>query len=127
MLAHPDVNCVFSPWEYIGAVLPDKRFPTYDPETIHAVHQIPAWSAFTRELWDAMNGHDENAGVIGADWDFFVRASVAGVLRPHQLDRPYLKLRVRQDRKSLSEESHWPTLHRHLCGVAGKPVPEWAQ
>lgn len=125
--ANTDANCVFSPWSYIGGVLPDKRFPDYDPETIHAVHQIPAWSAFTRELWDAMNGHDENAGVIGADWDFFVRASVAGVLRPHQLDRPYLKLRVRQDRKSLSEQSHWPTLHRHLCGVAGKPVPEWAQ
>lgn len=123
---NPDANCVFSPWSYINGALPDKRFPDYDPSTVHAVHQVPAWSAYTRELWDAMNGHDTNAG-IGADWDFFVRASVAGVLRPHQLDRPYLSLRVRQDRKSLSEESHWPTLHRHLCTVARKPVPEWAQ
>jgi len=124
---HPDANCVFSPWSYIGGVLPDKRFPDYDRATMHAVHQIPAWSAITRELWDAMNGHDVNAGVIGSDWDFFMRASVAGVLRPVQLDRPYLKLRVRQGRKSLSEQSHWPTLHRHLCTVAGQPVPEWAQ
>lgn len=125
--AHPYANCIFSPWGYIGGVLPDTRFPDYDPNTVHAVHQIPAWSAITTALWNALGGHDEQAGVIGSDWDFFVRASVAGLLRPHQLDRPYIALRVRQGRKSLSEQSHWPTLHGHLCRVAGKPVPAWAQ
>lgn len=125
--AHPDVNCIFSPWQWIDH--PEKgvkRFPDYDPETFHAVHQIPAWHAQRRELWEAVGLQDEH--MTAADWDWLMRACVTGLLRPHQLDRPYLSLRVREGkRKSQSDEVHWPSLHRHLCGIAGKPVPAWAQ
>lgn len=123
----PDVNLIFSPWQWIGH--PErgvKRFPDYDPETVHAVHQIPAWHAFARELRASVG--DQHEGIIAADWDWIVRASMSRMLRPYQLDRPYLSLRVRDgDRKSQSDEVHWPELHRHLCQLVGKPVPEWAQ
>ena len=122
---HPDVNLIFSPWQWIGhSEKGIKRFPAFDAETCHAVHQIPAWSAFTRELWDEVGGHDET--MIAADWDWVVRAREH--IRAVQLDRPHIALRVRTGvRKSQSEEVNWPTLHRHLCGLAGKPVPAWAQ
>src|SRR5689334_11497351 len=61
--AHPEANLIFSPWQWLGH--PEKgvkRFPSYDPETVHQIHQLPAWSAFTRELWDALGGHDPKAG-----------------------------------------------------------------
>jgi glycosyltransferase involved in cell wall biosynthesis len=123
---HPDANLIFSPWQWIGH--PEKgvkRFPAFDTETCHAVHQIPAWAAFTRQLWDDVGGHDE-AVPIASDWDWVVRARKA--LQPVQLQQPMISLRVREGaRKSQSDEVHWPTLHRHLCGLAGKPVPEWAQ
>lgn len=124
---HPEANCIFSPWQWLGH--PERgvhRFPDYDPASVHAVHQVPAWHAFPRELWEALGGHDSRAG-IGTDWDWVVRASVQGLLRPYQLDRPYLALRVREGRRSLSEQSHWPSLHRHLCGIADQPVPAWAR
>lgn len=124
--ASPHANLIFSPWSYIGGVKPDKRFPDYDPETMHAVHQIPAWHAQRRELWDAVGPQDQH--MTAADWDWLLRASVGGVLRPVQLERPYISLRVRPpSRVTQSEEVHWPSLHRRLCGIAGKPVPDWAQ
>lgn len=123
-LRNPAVNCIFSPWQYIGK--PGvKFFPTFDPETAHAVHQIPAWHAFTRELRTAVGDYDET--MTAADWDWVMRAVVSGWLHPLQLDRPYLSLRVRTDRKSQSDEVNWPSLHRHLCEIARKPVPTWAR
>jgi glycosyltransferase involved in cell wall biosynthesis len=122
---HPDVNLIFSPWQWIGH--PEKgvkRFPAFDKETCHAVHQIPAWSAFTRELWEDIGGHDET--MIAADWDWVVRARHA--INSVQLREPMIALRVREGvRKSQSDDVHWPTLHRHLCQLAGKPVPAWAK
>lgn len=124
--AHPNANLIFSPWQWIAH--PEKgikRFPAFDPETCHAVHQIPAWAAFTRELWAASGGHDE-AVPIASDWDWVVRSR--HLLRPVQLAEPAIALRVRSgERKSQSDEVHWPTLHRHLCLIAGKPVPTWAK
>lgn len=120
----PDANLIFSPWAYIDDVRPPKRFPAFNPETCHAEHQIPAWSAITRELWEDAGPQDEQ--MIAADWDWVVRAR--RLIRAHQLDRPYIRLRVREGaRQTQSDEVHWPTLHRHLCGLAGKPVPAWAQ
>jgi glycosyltransferase involved in cell wall biosynthesis len=122
---NPHANCIYSPWSYIDGVLPDKRFPRFDPETCHAEHQMPAWRAITRELWDLVGPENESIR-IGSDWEWPVRAR--HVLNAVQLDRPYLALRVRTGvRKSQSEEVNWPALHRHLCQLAGKPVPRWAQ
>jgi glycosyltransferase involved in cell wall biosynthesis len=121
---HPDANLVFSPWRWLSH--PEKgvqRFPAFDAERCHATHMIPAWHACRRDLWDAIGGHDESVP-IASDWDWVVRARYQ--LRPVQLDRPYNGLRVRNGRKSQSDEVHWPTLHRHLCEVANKPVPSWA-
>lgn len=122
--ANPEANLIFSPWEYINNALPPKRFPAFDPETCHAVHQVPAWSAITRELWDDAGPHDET--MIAADWDWVVRSR--RLIQPHQLDRPYIALRVREGgRLTQSAEVHWPTLHRRLCETVNKPVPDWAQ
>jgi hypothetical protein len=85
---------------------------------MHTVHQIPAWKAITRELWEQVGPEDQTIR-IGSDWSWALRASLAGVLRPLQLDRPYLSLRVRDgDRKSQSDEVDWPALHGHLVGMA---------
>lgn len=122
--ANPDANLIFSPWQYIGGKPEPKRFPAFDPETCHAVHQIPAWSAITRELWDDAGPHNET--MIAADWDWVVRAR--RLIQPVQLDRPYISLRVRDGgRLTQSAEVHWPTLHRHLCEISGHSAPDWAQ
>ena len=122
--ANPRANLIFSPWEYIDGNREPKRFPDFDPETCHAVHQIPAWSAIRRDLWESSGGHDET--MIAADWEWVVRNREKIV--PVQLDKPYIRLRVRDGaRKTQSEEVHWPTLHRRLCELADKPVPNWAR
>ena len=123
---HPNANLIFSPWSFIGGAKPDKRFPDYDPETVHAVHQLPAWHAVTRDLLDRVGAFNED--IIAADWDWLMRASLTGALVPYQLDRPYIALRVRDGaRKTQSEEVHWPRLHAHLCRLANKPIPAWAK
>jgi len=124
--ANPDANCVFSPWAWIDH--PEKgeqHFPAFDPATCHAVHQVPAWRAITRPLWELVGRENESIR-IGSDWEWPVRAR--HVLRIVQLERPYLALRVRDgERTSQSDEVHWPSLHRHLCGIVGAPVPPWAK
>lgn len=123
---YPNVNLIFSPWQWIDH--PEKgikRFPTFDAERCHAVHMIPAWSAVRRELWTESGGHSE-AVPIASDWDWVVRSRA--MIRAVQLTEPKISLRVRPPSRLLqSEEVHWPTLHRHLCGLAGKPVPAWAR
>lgn len=122
---HPHANCIFSPWQWIGH--PEKgvkRFQAFDPETCHAVHQVPAWCAITRELWQAIGQYDE--GLIAADWEWVVRKRYD--IRAHQLERPYISLRVRDGaRVTQSEEVHWPSLHRLFCEMVGKPIPTWAK
>jgi glycosyltransferase involved in cell wall biosynthesis len=117
--ANPDVNCIYSPVRFIGH---PKRgtwtYPPYAPTRIHEMHQIPGWRAFTRELWDAVGPENETCG-IGSDWEWIVRASVKGALRPHQLDRPYLSVRVREHgRVTQSDTGDRPALLRHLAGLA---------
>ena len=123
--ANPNANCIYSPWSYIGGVLPDKRFPDFEPDNCHAIHMVPAWRAIARELWDLVGPENESIR-IGSDWEWPVRAR--HVLCPVQLDRPYIALRVRGgERKSQSEEVNWPRLHAHLCRLANKPIPAWAK
>lgn len=124
---HPDANCIYSPRRWIGhAEMGERRYPEYNPDTVHEQVQIPGWRAFTRELWDALGGEDERIR-IGADWDWAVRASALGIFRPLQLDRAYLSIRIRgPGRKSQSEEVDWRSLYRHLCRVNGKPIASWA-
>lgn len=124
--ANPDANLIYSPWQWIDH--PEKGvkvFPRFDPETCHQAHQVPAWHAFTRELWTSVGPQDEGIR-IGADWEWIVRGRHA--IKPVQLDRPYLSLRVRTGaRKSQSDEVDWHALHHRLCEVAGKPAPAWAK
>ena len=122
--ANPSCNCIYSPWEYMGGVRPAKRFPSFNPETCHEQHQMPAWRAITRELWEQVGPENETIR-IGADWEWPVRAR--HLLKPVQLDRPYLSLRVRPPgRLSQSEEVNWRELYRTLCRVADKPIAGWA-
>lgn len=111
---HPEVNCIFSPFHWMGQ--PERGvqiFPPYDPPTIARVYQIPAWKAITWDLWDAI-GEDESVG-HGADWDWAVRASVRGLLRPYQLEQPYLSLRVRPPgRVTSSLLADMPALRKHM-------------
>jgi glycosyltransferase involved in cell wall biosynthesis len=114
--ANPDVNCIYSPVRFIGH--PAKgtwTYPTYDPLSVHQQHQIPGWRAFTRELWDAVGPENTTCG-IGSDWEWIVRASVAGVLHPRQLTRPYLSVRIREHgRVTQSDTGDRPALLRHLA------------
>jgi glycosyltransferase involved in cell wall biosynthesis len=116
--ADPSVNCIYSPVRFIGH--PEKgtwTYPTYDPLSVHQQHQIPGWRAFTRELWDAVGPENPNCG-IGSDWEWIVRASVAGVLHPRQLSRPYNSLRIRErGRVTQSDTGDRPALLRHLAGL----------
>jgi glycosyltransferase involved in cell wall biosynthesis len=112
---HPEANCIYSPVRFIGH---PKRgtwtYPPYSPKRIHSQHQIPGWRAFTRELWDAVGPENETCG-IGSDWEWIVRASVTGALRPHQLSRPYLSVRVREHgRVTQSDTGDRPALLRHF-------------
>ena len=123
---HPYANCIFSPWQWIDH--PEKgikHFPVFDHTRCFAVHMIPAWRAITRELWEKVGPENESIR-IGADWEWPVRARHH--LRPIQLDRPYISLRVREDgRRSQSDEVEWPRLHGHLCRIAGVEPPAWAR
>lgn len=119
--AHPDCNCIFSPWEHMddGRV---QRFPLYDPATMIDVHQIPGIRAVRRDLWEATGGEDE-AIPAGADWDWAVRASMCGMV-PRQLERPYVRIRPRTNRPSLSSQVDFPRLTAHMR--AHRPGA-WAQ
>jgi glycosyltransferase involved in cell wall biosynthesis len=88
---HPEVNCIFSPWQWEGARHEVQVFPAYDPATMIAVHQIPGLRAVRIDLWKRTGGEDPRFPV-GADWEWAVRASLAG-LKPLQLDHPYLHVR----------------------------------
>jgi glycosyltransferase involved in cell wall biosynthesis len=112
---HPEANCIYSPVRFIGH---PKRgtwtYPPYSPKRIHSQHQIPGWRAFTRELWQQVGPENETCG-IGSDWEWIVRASATGALRPHQLDRPYLSVRVREaGRVTQSDTGDRPALLRHF-------------
>jgi glycosyltransferase involved in cell wall biosynthesis len=114
MKNEPGANCIFSPWQWIDH--PDrgvKVFPPYDPATICDVHQIPNWRAVPVSFWNRVGGEDATIK-RGSDWDWNVRASLTGELRPFQLDKPYVSLRVRTDRPSESELVHMPSLRRHV-------------
>lgn len=123
---HPGTNCIFSPWQWIDhPALGTKRFPVFDRMSCHAVHMIPAWRAITPALWHAVGPENESIR-IGADWEWPVRARYH--LRPVQLERPYISLRVRdQGRVSQSDEVDWPRLHKHLCEITGVQPPAWAR
>lgn len=126
--ADPSVNCVFSPVRFIGH--PEKgtwTYPAYDPRRVHEVLYVPGWRAFTRELWEKLGG--EWTGIDqGSDWEWICRASVQGLLRPKQLPRSYLAVRVREgERKSQSDLGHWPTLHARMCELMYARVPQWAK
>lgn len=129
--ANPGVNCIFSPMRYIDH--PDKgtwTYPAFDPKHVHEVLYVPGWRAFTRELWDA-NGpeYTELPGVgAGADWEWICRASVLGHLKPYQLSRSHVSLRVRPpERTTQSELGHWSSLHARMCELMYTPIPRWAQ
>jgi glycosyltransferase involved in cell wall biosynthesis len=119
--AHPEANCIYSPVRFIGH--PGRGtwvYPPYAPKRIHQQHQIPGWRALTRELWAEVGEENTECG-IGADWEWIVRASVKGVLRPHQLDRPYLNVRVRErGRVSQSDQGDRPALLRHFSTLVGR-------
>jgi hypothetical protein len=79
---------------------------------------VPGWRAFTRELWDAVGPENPHCG-IGADWEWIVRASVKGLLSPHQLERPYNSIRIRENgRITQSDTGDRPALRRHLASLA---------
>jgi glycosyltransferase involved in cell wall biosynthesis len=119
--ANPDVNCIFSPVTFIGH--PRRgvfTYPRYDARHAHQHLMVPGWRAFTRELWDAV-GPENNTCGIGADWEWIVRASVAGVLKPHQLERPYNSIRIRENgRITQSDTGDRPALRRHLATLVSR-------
>lgn len=126
--ARPEVNLIFSPWRWIDH--PEKgtfHFARFNPRAVHTELQISSWRAFTRDLWATVGEESTTCGP-GSDWHWAVRAALSGALRPHQLDRPYIALRVRNGaRRSASEEGHWPTICAHLCGLLGLTPPVWAK
>jgi hypothetical protein len=124
--ANPDVNCIFSPVSFIGH--PKKgvwTYPPYDATRAHERLMVPGWRAITRELWDAVGPENTTCG-IGSDWEWIVRASVKRALRPHQLPRPYLSVRIRErGRVTMSDSGDRPALLRHLAGLHGGAMEDW--
>lgn len=110
----PFVNCIFSPARFIDH--PEKGVWFYPPYVAHEAHlrlMVPGWRAFTRGLWEALGG--EWTGINqGSDWEWIVRASAKGILRPHQMQRSYLSLRVRMDRVAESDKADKPRLQSRL-------------
>lgn len=122
---HPRANCIFSPARYINRP-GTYTYPDYDPTRTHEKLFVPGWRAFTRELWNAVGPENTDIGP-GSDWEWICRASVKGMLRPHQLHRSYNALRVRTDRKAQSDMGNWNQLHARMCQLMKKPVPRWAR
>jgi len=126
--SNPTVNLIFSPVRFLDH--PEKGtwvYPNFDPKRVHQTLLVPGWRAFTRELWDA-NGPEWTGINQGSDWEWVCRATVKGLLKPYQLARPYLSVRVREgERKTQSELGHWPTLHARMCELMYAQVPPWAQ
>jgi glycosyltransferase involved in cell wall biosynthesis len=122
----PNVNLIFGPVRFIDH--PEKgvwRYPPFDPKRVHQQLMVPGWRAFTRELWEAV-GPEYTGMNQGSDWEWVCRATVKGVLRPYQLPRPHLALRVREGRTSQSELGDWSTLHARMCEMMYQPIPRWA-
>lgn len=109
-------NCIFSPAKFIGQ-RGEWHYPKYNPAKVHVELQVPGWRAFTRDLWTALGGEYEGMGA-GSDWEWVVRASVQGLLRPYQLPTPKLARRIRNNRKSQSDMTD-PQLHPRLRALAG--------
>ena len=113
----PDVNCIFSPARFIGH--PQKGiyvYPPYNAREAHLRLMVPGWRAFTRELWTMLGG--EWTGINqGSDWEWIVRASAAGILRPHQMHRSYLSLRIRTERVAESDRADKPALSARLHAI----------
>lgn len=84
----PEVNCIFSPWQWIGHRRDMYDFAPYTGDRrMLTEHQIPGIRAVRRDLWRALGGEDESIE-IGADWDWAVRASVRGLLEPYKHPTP---------------------------------------
>jgi glycosyltransferase involved in cell wall biosynthesis len=94
--ADPARNCIFSPWQWFGGRHDVHRFPPFQLATMATEHQIPGIRAVRRDLWDATKGEDTSYPV-GSDWEWAARAAMAGLLVPHQLDRPYVHVRHHGD------------------------------
>lgn len=120
----PTANYIFSPWKWIGdAERGVQTFTPYNPARVAYEHQVPNWAMLKMQLWQDTGGFDRSMGA-GADWDWVVRASLMQLLRPYQLPRPYLSLRVRTDRKSESDTVDFAKLFAHMR--SHKPG-EWAK
>jgi glycosyltransferase involved in cell wall biosynthesis len=114
----PEVNCIFSPARFIDH--PEKDTYVYPPYVAHESHlrlMVPGWRAFTKGLWKALGGEWTEIG-RGSDWEWIVRASVKGLLRPHQMQRSYLAMRIRTERTSESDLVDKQALQRRLNYLA---------
>lgn len=113
---HPDVNCIYSSWQWIGARSDQYHFAPYTGDRRMLVeHQIPGIAAFRRDLWETLGGLDESVG-IGADWDFAVRGAARGILRPHKHPEPLWLVRDHGPHvKRLSAQCDHKALRAHMA------------
>lgn len=115
--ARPDVNLIFSPWQWFGAQMGIYDFPPYTgDERMLTEHQIPGIRAVRRDLWDALGGEDETIAV-GADWDWAVRGAVRGLLRPYKHPTPLWLVRHHgeKQRERLSAQCDREALRAHMA------------
>jgi glycosyltransferase involved in cell wall biosynthesis len=114
--ADPGVNCIYSALQCFGSQHHVITFPEYVASEAAERHMIPGPRAFRRDLWDALGGEDER-WPIGADWDWVVRGSVLGLLKPVYLPHPFYRFYVpplSAPRLSQQGVDAFPALQRHM-------------
>lgn len=113
---NPDVNLIYSPWQWIGHASGIYDFPPYTgDERMLTEHQIPGIRAVRRDLWDALGGEDESIAV-GADWDWAVRGAARGLLRPYKHPTPLWLVRDHGPNvRRLSSQCDHKALRAHMA------------
>lgn len=110
--ARPQVNVIHSPLEYFGAVRTTYEPKAYNPARIVDEHQINGVRAVRRDLWERTGGEDASIAV-GADWDWSVRASLAGMV-PYYFPTALWRCRKFDDRVRLTDQGDVPALQARM-------------
>lgn len=78
---HPDVGIVYGNARFFGAsAVPRFTNGPFDLKKILAGNYIDMCSVMRKKIWEELGGLDENPNLIGhEDWEFWIRAGVAGV------------------------------------------------
>ena len=88
--------------------------PDFSIEAMLKENYIDACAVFRKEVWETVNGFDENMPVMGCeDWDFWLRAFFAGFKFRH-IDKVLFEYRVRGDSMIQTTKYHQEELRDYI-------------